>query len=540
VSDQFKYVQTNTKFLAGSGAIVGATSITLTDFYQLDGTTALTMTDFGSIGYGTLEPGNSTQEEQISFSGVTANASGTFTLTGVKNVLTVSPYTQTSGLAIAHPGGAKFVISNTAGFYDSLTGKADDETVTGLWTFPNGANTPILGSSYVAPTASTQVAPKQYVDSVVAGTANYDQNLVSGVAGEALAAGNLVYLKSADGRWWLCDADVATTISNVRLGFAQGTATAGNSVTILIGGIDKNQSGLTAGTSYFASNTAGGLSASTGTSAWIVGQALTTTQFILDPNFTYIPTPAQKAGMVGTSGLTVSASNKLVDANDASAAGASGKIVRATGTALPALSGINLVSTSIAGLFESSQLGGDLVVKNVGNGWGRLADVAAGSVLKSGGVGALPTWGTLTSNYTVGFAVNNSQNAVNDAGTAISRSLPANSMGRNGYIKGTAYISAETGTSSTTAITIGGSTVASVSTDGNTADNWLSFYIGNRGATNSQVGSVVAALSGTGVTTGQGTASVDTTQAQTVTVLVSASGGAITFEYVELEVTYRD
>lgn len=173
MSDTVKYVQSQTFFLSGSGAVAAATSVTLTSMYQIDGTTLLTMTDFGGLGFGTLEPNNSTQEEQISFTGITQNANGTATLTGVSTVLNVSPYTKTSGLAKAHPGGAKFIISNTAGFYDELSGKDNDETVTGLWQFPNNANTPILGTTYVAPTTQTQIASKGYVDSIaIAGAPN--------------------------------------------------------------------------------------------------------------------------------------------------------------------------------------------------------------------------------------------------------------------------------------------------------------------------------------------------------------------------------
>lgn len=147
MADNFLYVQTQPTTLAGSGAVSGATSITLTSFYQIDGTTALTMADFGAIGYGTLEPGNGTQEEQISFTGVTANANGTFTLSGIKTVLTVAPYTETSGLARSHPGASKFVISNTAGFYNRLTSKNDDETIAGTWTFTE-PNVPRLDATH--------------------------------------------------------------------------------------------------------------------------------------------------------------------------------------------------------------------------------------------------------------------------------------------------------------------------------------------------------------------------------------------------------
>ncbi len=169
----FLFVQNQATTITGAGAVSGATTILLTSLVQIDGTTPLTMADFGAIGYGTLEPGSGTLEEQISFTGITQNANGTATLTGVKTVLTVSPYTETSGLAQTHAGNTTFVISNTAGFYNQLLAKADDATITGKYTFPNGANTPLLGASYVAPTLDTQVASKKYVDDVsIVGAAN--------------------------------------------------------------------------------------------------------------------------------------------------------------------------------------------------------------------------------------------------------------------------------------------------------------------------------------------------------------------------------
>lgn len=57
-----------------------------------------------------------------------------------------------------------------------------------------------------------------------------------------------------------------------------------------------------------------------------------------------VPTQAENDALVGTSGTAVSSSNKLVDAADVSSAGASGKIVRANGTALPALDGSALTN----------------------------------------------------------------------------------------------------------------------------------------------------------------------------------------------------
>jgi hypothetical protein len=115
-----KFAQVQKYTLAGSGAVIGATSITLTSMLSIDGV-ALVMADaFGDIGYATIDPNLGELEEQISFSGLTNNANGTTTLTGVKTVLFLSPYTQTSGLAKTHAGGATFVISNTSGFYDRI------------------------------------------------------------------------------------------------------------------------------------------------------------------------------------------------------------------------------------------------------------------------------------------------------------------------------------------------------------------------------------------------------------------------------------
>ena len=83
MSDLRKYVQMQPKQLAGSGAVLGATSIVINDFTDIGGNN-LTMSDFGAKGWMTLEPGSYAQEEQISFTGITVNGNGTSTLTGVR------------------------------------------------------------------------------------------------------------------------------------------------------------------------------------------------------------------------------------------------------------------------------------------------------------------------------------------------------------------------------------------------------------------------------------------------------------------------
>lgn len=138
----FRTAQLQDYFLAGAGAVIGATSIILKSMLDIDGNALSMATDFGTIGYGTLEPGNGTLEEQISFSGLTNNSNGTVTLTGVKTVSFVYPYTETSGLAKTHAGSTTFVISNTSGFYNQFPAKQNDETITGQWTFSTFPITP--------------------------------------------------------------------------------------------------------------------------------------------------------------------------------------------------------------------------------------------------------------------------------------------------------------------------------------------------------------------------------------------------------------
>lgn len=129
-----KYVQAQVFQLAGAGVSAGDSSMTLTSFNQIDGT-PLTMSNFGTIGYGTIEPGSGVNEEQISFTGITSNGDGSKTLTGIKSVGDVFPYTETANLLQGHAGGVSFVISNTAGFYGKFANKINDETITGTWTY---------------------------------------------------------------------------------------------------------------------------------------------------------------------------------------------------------------------------------------------------------------------------------------------------------------------------------------------------------------------------------------------------------------------
>ena len=105
-----------TYYLSGSGVTASATSIQLTSLKTPDGRN-LTMSMFGTIGYGALEPGSSKLED-VTFTGITQNANGTATLTGVtRGNDFVTPYAASTTLAKAHAGGVPFILTNTPGFY---------------------------------------------------------------------------------------------------------------------------------------------------------------------------------------------------------------------------------------------------------------------------------------------------------------------------------------------------------------------------------------------------------------------------------------
>lgn len=167
------YVQSLTEYLAGSGVIIGATSIVLQNFTDIYGN-VLIMSDFGSKGYITLEP-DTTNEEAATFTGVIANANGTYTLTGISTALAQSPYTETSGLIRAHAGGTKVVITDNVAFWNTFANKTNNETITGIWTAPTGGT-------------GSQIATATDIANAISGASGTATNLVAGTTKLSVAA----------------------------------------------------------------------------------------------------------------------------------------------------------------------------------------------------------------------------------------------------------------------------------------------------------------------------------------------------------------
>lgn len=152
-----------------------------------------------------------------------------------------------------------------------------------------------------------------YINAQVASITVGTSTSVLGTAGESLTVGNLVYLKN-DGKWWKTDADTLATIDSVQLGICQSTTSADATITsgVLLQGLDTNQTGLVAGTEYYISNTAGGISSSAGTNSKKIGVARTTTALYFDPLYAGLPSEGEKAALPGDSSTSPSATNPFV------------------------------------------------------------------------------------------------------------------------------------------------------------------------------------------------------------------------------------
>jgi hypothetical protein len=182
-----KYIQVQPFKLAGSGITSTATTIILQSM-KFPGTEDTVLTaDLGDICYATLEP-NTAREEVVSFTTITQNSDGTATLTGVtRNLDTASPYTQISSTGYAHAGGTLLIVSNNPQVYDDLASNANDETITGTWTFDADAY-PKVDDSATPPTDDAEFATKKYADDLAIAGAPDSTTGVKGIVEKATSA----------------------------------------------------------------------------------------------------------------------------------------------------------------------------------------------------------------------------------------------------------------------------------------------------------------------------------------------------------------
>lgn len=250
-----------------------------------------------------INPSDSSKREIISYSGVGTDGNGTY--------ITVTARGLGGTTDQAHSVGEPIRMNITAEHYADIQTELDLKAPKASPAFTGVPTTP-------TPTQADQIATKAYVDLVAGGSATYDQEKIDGTSGEALTAGQVAYFKEADAKWYKADADLVATFNELRLGMVQTTvAGADLSTTILISGLEKNQSSLTPGAKYYLSNTAGAITLTPGTNTVFIGWAKSATQLILSPMNIDAPTADEKNAMAGASG-TPADTNRFETENDTS------------------------------------------------------------------------------------------------------------------------------------------------------------------------------------------------------------------------------
>jgi hypothetical protein len=143
--------------------------------------------------------------------------------------------------------------------------------------------------------AGVLIWQQDYISAVPSADMDVD---ITGVAGVSIAALDVVYLSDGSGsltagRWYKADADLAYASNSAVLGMAPAAIASGAAGTIRTAGRITGLSGLTIGTRYYVSGTAGALSATQGKFRRLVGVADSATSLVLDlaPPFTAPPAP---------------------------------------------------------------------------------------------------------------------------------------------------------------------------------------------------------------------------------------------------------
>lgn len=271
-----------------------ATEIVLSSFTEpvtgVPYTMVLLNTD---IVYATIAP-KTTSSEFVSFTGITQNSDGTATLTGVTRGLAKKyPFISDADYKLPHSGQAQFIISDAPQVFEKYAAIENDNVFTGF----NEGPDPLSPQGYVT---------NDYMLNLInGGPISIDSFIQSGIAGETIVAGDLIYFSESDNEWKKTDADTLATVLNVKLGIAQGAGTNGNPITdgVLTYGT-YTTSGLTQGDLIYASNTAGGFSNVPGTTPRVIGIAKDITHLYFDPYFQSTPY-AYAVDSVGTDSYAV-------------------------------------------------------------------------------------------------------------------------------------------------------------------------------------------------------------------------------------------
>lgn len=294
-----------TYLLSSLGA--SATTVKLKFLQTPDGDN-IAMSSFGEFGVIVVKQGD--RIEMIKFDDISFNADDEATLDIATNGRDLSPITPYTGGSTgkSFQAGAEVIVSNdpyTMSFFANLKNENTWEEQQTFNEAPRSLSDAV---------STDELVRLSQLQSAVLGLLNNAPIVVGGIAGETLSEDQLVYLKNSDGRWWKCDADTASTVENVILGMTRGAGVTGNDITngiTIIG--EHDMTGLTANIPYFASNTAGEISSSAGTTEVIIGFAKSTTKLVFMPRFSQQITENIQDALEGNNtDVAVGSGNKMV------------------------------------------------------------------------------------------------------------------------------------------------------------------------------------------------------------------------------------
>lgn len=170
------------QYYLGSSISSTATTILLSSFLEPVTGTPLTMTNMNTdICYGTIQP-KTNSTEFISFTGVTQNADGTATLTGVlRGLARKSPFTTDAAYKLPHSGQSIFILSDAPQVFVKYVSLDNDQTVGGVKTFSSSPIVPTGGTG-------TQAANNQDIANAITGASGTATNLQFGTVKLSVAA----------------------------------------------------------------------------------------------------------------------------------------------------------------------------------------------------------------------------------------------------------------------------------------------------------------------------------------------------------------
>ena len=255
-----------------AGLAADGTSIQVKKFVDSKGA-EVALSDFGTYFAVVIKQGNTV--EIIKCDGITQSSSDDSATLSVatsgRDLSPKSPYTGGSTGNAFSPG-AEVIVTNdpfTMSFFIQGDIANTFSAVQTFSVFPEK-------SGSLTPTDDEQFATKAYVDATATGDAVTSALKSTVTYGEDVSAGDPVYLKTSDGKWWRAYANDPDTCIGVQLGIATEAALADAEGVITRKGRDTTQTGMTINADYYLTD-AGALSTTAGSYVVKFGTAVAAT-----------------------------------------------------------------------------------------------------------------------------------------------------------------------------------------------------------------------------------------------------------------------